>query len=68
MIPCVMVGSAMGAVMTTMLGVSSTVLFPSLLGLTGVNKPLLYLVCHIVPTIITALLVNALKKNVEEEA
>ena len=67
-IPCVMVGSAMGAVMTTLLGVSSTVLFPSFLGLTGVNKPLLYLVCHIVPTIITALLVNALKKNVEEEA
>jgi PTS system fructose-specific IIC component len=66
-IPCVMVGSAMGAVMASLLGVSSKVLFPSFLGLTGVNKPILYLVCHIVPTIITALLVNALKKNVVEE-
>lgn len=66
-LPCIIFGSALGAAMTTLLGVSTTVMFPSLLGLTGVNKPLLYLVCHIVPTIITALLVNALKKNVEEE-
>ena len=66
-IPCAIFGSALGAVMTTLLGVTSTVLFPSFLGLTGVDKPLLYLLCHIVPTIITALLVNALKKKVEEE-
>ena len=66
-IPCSILGSAMGAVMATLFGLSSTVLFPSLLGLTGINKPVLYLVSHIVPTIITALLVNALKKNVEEK-
>ncbi len=66
-IPCSMLGSALGAAMSTLFGLSSTVIFPSLLGLTGINKPLLYLVAHIVPTIIVALLVNALKKNVEVE-
>jgi len=66
-IPVIMFGSALGAVMTTLLGVTTNVMFPSLMGLMGVNKPMLYLVCHIVPTIITALLVNALKKPVEQE-
>lgn len=66
-IPVIMLGSALGAVMTTLLGVTTNVMFPSLLGLLGVNKPLLYLLCHIVPTIITAFLVNALKKPVEQE-
>jgi len=66
-IPSIMVGSALGAAMTTLLGVTTTVMFPSLLGLIGVNNALLYLICHIVPTVVTALLVNALKKNVEQE-
>ena len=66
-IPSIMVGSAIGAAMTTLLGVTTTVMFPSLLGMIGVNNIFLYLLCHIVPVIITAFLVNALKKKVVEE-
>ena len=66
-IPCSMFASALGAAMATLFGLSSTVMFPSLLGLTGINKPLLYLVAHIIPTIVMALLVNALKKEYKEE-
>jgi PTS system fructose-specific IIC component len=66
-IPVLMLGSAMGAVMTTLLGVTTNVMFPSLMGLMGVNKPLLYLLCHIVPTVITAFLINAIKKPVEQK-
>lgn len=66
-IPVLMLGSALGAAMTTVLGVTTDVMFPSLMGLMGVNKPLLYLLCHIIPTVITALLVNAIKKPIEQE-
>ncbi len=66
-IPVIMIGSALGAAMTTLLGVTTTVMFPSVLGLLGVNNAILYLLCHIIPTIITALLVNTLKKEVVQE-
>ena len=66
-IPAIMLGSAMGASLAAAFGVSSTVMIPALVGLSGVNKPLLYLVAHIIPVLITALLVNVLKKEVEEE-
>jgi len=66
-IPSIMVGSAMGAAMAALMGISNTVMIPALIGLSGVNKPLLYLVCHIIPVLITAFLVNLLKKEVVEE-
>ena len=66
-IPCIMIGSALGAAMTSLLGVTSKMLMPSLLGMTGANNIFLYLLCHIVPVVITAFLINALKKNVPEK-
>ncbi|MBN1266195.1 MAG: PTS fructose transporter subunit IIC, partial [Anaerolineales bacterium] len=66
-IPSIMIGSAMGAAMAALFHISNKVMIPALIGLSGVNKPLLYLLCHIVPVLVTALLVNALKKEVVEE-
>jgi hypothetical protein len=42
-------------------------MIPALIGLSGVNKPLIYLLIHVVAVVITALLVNALKKENPEE-
>jgi fructose-specific phosphotransferase system IIC component len=66
-IPAIMVGSSLGAAMSAALGVTSTVMIPALIGLSGVNKPLVYLLCHLIPVVITAFLVNVLKKEVPED-
>ncbi|MBI9043140.1 MAG: PTS fructose transporter subunit IIC [Anaerolineaceae bacterium] len=66
-IPSIIIGSSMGAAMAAAFGISNKVMIPALIGMSGINKPLLYLVCHIVPVLITALLVNLLKKEVPEE-
>ena len=65
-IPAIMFGSALGAALTAAFGVTNTVMIPALIGLSGVNKPLVYLLIHAVAVVITALLVNALKKPVED--
>ena len=67
-IPSIMFGSALGAALTAAFGVTNTVKIPALIGLTGVNKPIAYLLIHIVCVILTALLVNLLKKPIEEDA
>ncbi len=66
-IPSIIVGSALGAVMASALGVTSKLLMPSVMGLAGANNIFLYILCHVVPVIITALLVNLLKKNIPEK-
>ncbi|MEJ2413114.1 MAG: PTS fructose transporter subunit IIC [Anaerolineales bacterium] len=66
-IPSIMFGSALGAAMTAALGITNKVMIPALIGLSGVNKPLLYLVCHLVPVLLTALLVNLLKRPVPQD-
>ena len=66
-IPCIMVGSSIGAGLTALLGVSNKLMIPSLVGIAGASNILLYLVCHIVPIVLVAFLVNALKRKVEEE-
>jgi PTS system fructose-specific IIC component len=66
-IPSIIFGSALGAAMTAAFGISNKVMIPALIGLSGVNKPLLYLVAHLVPVLLTALLVNLLKKPVPVE-
>ena len=63
-IPSIMFGSALGAALTAAFGVTNTVMIPALIGLTGVNKPIAYLLIHIVCVILTALLVNLLKKPI----
>ena len=65
-IPSIMVGASLGAALATVFGIAGNSLFPSLLGLTGTNKPLLYILCHLIGIVVTALLVNVLKKNVED--
>ncbi len=66
-IPSIMVGSSLGAAVAAALGVSSTVMIPSLIGLSGVNKPLMYLLAHAVGVAVTVVLLNVLKKEVPEE-
>ena len=66
-IPSIMFGSALGAALTAAFGISNTVMIPALIGLSGVNKPLLYLVSHLVPVLLTVLLVNFLKKPIPAE-
>lgn len=66
-IPSIIVGSSLGAALTALFGISNSVPIPSLVGMAGASNILLYLVCHIIPIVLTALLVNLLKKNVEEQ-
>ena len=66
-IPSIMFGSALGAALTAAFGVTNTVMIPALIGLSGVNKPIAYLLIHVVSVVLTALLVNLLKKPVEEK-
>ena len=66
-IPAIVIGGALGAAMTTLFGVTTTMIVPAVLGALGANNVLLYLICHVVPTTVTALLVNALKKDVLQE-
>jgi fructose-specific phosphotransferase system IIC component len=66
-IPAIMVGSSLGAALAAAFGISNKVMIPSLIGLSGVNKPLVYILVHVVAVMVTALLVNLLKKEVQEE-
>jgi len=66
-IPSIMVGSALGAALAVLFGISNKVMIPALIGLSGVNKPLLYLLAHVIAVVVTALLVNLLKKEVVPE-
>ena len=66
-IPSIIVGSSLGAGLAALFGISNTVMIPSLIGMTGVNKIPMYLLIHVVAVIVTAFLVNALKKEVAEE-
>ncbi|MEN8240523.1 MAG: PTS fructose transporter subunit IIC [Chloroflexota bacterium] len=63
-IPTIIVGSALGASLAAAFGITNTVMIPSLVGFSGVNNPLLYIVAHLIPVLITALLVNLIKKEV----
>jgi fructose PTS system EIIBC or EIIC component len=67
-IPSIMFGSALGAVLAAAFGITNKVMIPALIGLSGVNKPLLYLLVHVIPVVLTALLINFLKKPIKEEA
>lgn len=66
-IPSIMVGASLSAALAAVFGISNTMIAPSMIGLFTVNKPLQYVLCHVIGAVVTALLVNLLKKNVEEE-
>lgn len=68
-IPSIMAGSCVGAVMAALLNVSNTTVIPSLIGMfLGANNILLYLLCHIVGVAVTMVLLALLKKDAVEEA
>lgn len=72
-IPVSMFSAALSAALAALFGLSNTMIAPAMIGLFTVNKPLLYILCHIIGAFVMALLVNALKKKVavdepEEEA
>ena len=66
-IPSIIVGSSLGAALAAAFGISNKVMIPSLIGLSGVNKPLLYILAHLIAVAVTVVLVNSLKKNIEVE-
>ena len=66
-IPSIMIGSSLGAALAAAFGITNKVMIPSLIGLSGVNKPLLYLLVHVIAVLVTALLVNLLKKPIQQE-
>ena len=66
-IPSIMIGASLGAGLAALFGISNKVMIPALIGLSGVNKPLLYLLCHVIGVAVTILLVNSLKKEIVEE-
>lgn len=68
-IPSIMAGSCVGAILASILSVSNTTVIPSLIGMfLGANNILLYLLCHIVGVAVTMLLLAVLKKDAVEEA
>ncbi|MCD6577276.1 MAG: PTS fructose transporter subunit IIC [Anaerolineaceae bacterium] len=66
-IPSIMIGSSLGAALAAAFGISNKVMIPALIGLSGVNKPLLYLLVHVIAVLFTAVLVNLLKKPIPQE-
>lgn len=66
-IPVIMVGSSLGAALTAAFGISNKVMIPSLIGMSGVNKPLLYILVHLIAVAVTVLLINLVKREVPEE-
>jgi fructose PTS system EIIBC or EIIC component len=66
-IPVSMFSAALSAALAALFGISNTMIAPSTIGLFTVNKPVLYVLCHIIGAVVMALLVNVLKKNVDVE-
>ena len=66
-IPSIIIGSSLGAGLAAYFGISNTVMIPALIGMSGVNKIVPYLLIHVVAVVVTALLVNTLKKEVPED-
>ena len=66
-IPSIMVGAALSSALGAVFGISNTMIAPAVIGGFTVNKPLYYILCHIIGVVVTALLVNALKKNIVVE-
>ena len=66
-IPSIMVGAALSSALGAVFGISNTILAPAVIGSFTVNKPLYYILCHVIGVVVTALLVNVLKKKRVEE-
>lgn len=66
-IPAIIIGSSLGAGLTAIFGISNSVMIPSVIGMSGVNKLVPYLLIHVFSVMVTALIVNVLKKEVSEE-
>ena len=66
-IPSVMLGSAVGGGLAAAMGLESTIAWDSFVTLPGLNKPGVFLLCLAIGTVVTALTVNLLKKDVAED-
>lgn len=66
-IPSIMVGTAVAAGLSTAFGVVNTTVMSSVMAVPFVNKPILHIIAVVAGVVVTALMVNFLKKEVKIE-